>query len=160
MHGQGTYHSNSKRGPSNSITVIETESNQHVYTIREPIGVCGHIIPWNYPLSMAAWKLAPALAAGNTIVLKAAEQTPLSILFFATLIKEAGFPAGVVNIINGYGRVAGAALASHLDVDKIGFTGSTETGKQIQRLAASNLKNITLETGMYHLSLNCFYMPS
>ncbi|KAH7011220.1 aldehyde dehydrogenase domain-containing protein [Ilyonectria destructans] len=127
--------------------VIETESNQHVYTIREPIGVCGHIIPWNYPLSMAAWKLAPALAAGNTIVLKAAEQTPLSILYFATLIKEAGFPAGVVNIINGYGRVAGAALASHLDIDKIGFTGSTETGKQIQRLAASNLKNITLETG-------------
>lgn len=160
MHGQGTYHSNPKRGPSNSITVIETESNQHVYTIREPIGVCGHIIPWNYPLSMAAWKLAPALAAGNTIVLKAAEQTPLSILFFATLIKEAGFPAGVVNIINGYGRVAGAALASHLDVDKIAFTGSTETGKQIQRLAASNLKNITLETGTYRLSLNCFCMPS
>lgn len=102
---------------------------------------------WNYPLAMAAWKLGPALACGNTVVLKAAEQTPLSILFFANLVVEAGFPPGVVNIINGYGSVAGAALASHLDVDKIAFTGSTATAKQIMKMAAVNLKNITLETG-------------
>jgi aldehyde dehydrogenase (NAD+) len=109
--------------------------------------VCGQIIPWNYPLAMAAWKLGPALACGNCVVLKAAEQTPLSILYFANLIKEAGFPPGVVNIINGYGRDAGAALASHLDVDKIAFTGSTATGRQIMKMAAVNMKNITLETG-------------
>src|ERR1700761_2750528 len=96
---------------------------------------------------MAAWKLGPALACGNTVVLKAAEQTPLSILYLATLIPKAGFPPGVVNIINGYGAVAGAALASHLDVDKIAFTGSTATAKQIMKMASVNLKNITLETG-------------
>jgi len=96
---------------------------------------------------MAAWKLGPALACGNTVILKAAEQTPLSILFFANLIVEAGFPPGVVNIINGYGNVAGAALASHLDVDKIAFTGSTATAKHIMKMASVNLKNITLETG-------------
>lgn len=96
---------------------------------------------------MAAWKLGPALACGNTSVLKPAEQTPLSILYLANLIKEAGFPPGVVNILNGYGRTAGAAIASHLDVDKIAFTGSTETGRQIMKLASINLKNITLETG-------------
>ncbi|KAL1961803.1 hypothetical protein VTN77DRAFT_1053 [Rasamsonia byssochlamydoides] len=96
---------------------------------------------------MAAWKLGPALACGNTVVLKPAEQTPLSILYFANLIVEAGFPPGVVNIINGYGRVAGSALALHLDVDKIAFTGSTATGKEIMKLASVNLKNITLETG-------------
>lgn len=117
------------------------------YTLREPIGVCGQIIPWNYPLGMAAWKLGPALAAGNTVVLKPSEQTPLSILYFANLIKEAGFPPGVVNIINGLGRVAGAALANHQDVGKIAFTGSTATGREIMKLAAGNLKNITLETG-------------
>lgn len=96
---------------------------------------------------MAAWKLAPALACGNTIVLKAAEQTPLSVLYLAKLIKEAGFPPGVVNIVNGEGRTAGAALASHLQVDKIAFTGSTATGKAIMKAAAVNLKSITLETG-------------
>lgn len=96
---------------------------------------------------MAGWKLAPALATGNTIVLKAAEQTPLSILYLAGLIREAGFPPGVVNIINGWGRVAGASLAGHSGVDKIAFTGSTTTGKAIMRAAANNLKNITLETG-------------
>lgn len=96
---------------------------------------------------MAAWKLGPALAAGNTIVLKPAEQTPLSVLVFATLIEKAGFPPGVINIVNGLGRTAGAALAAHLDVDKIAFTGSTATGKEVMRLAASNLKAITLETG-------------
>ncbi|KEY69238.1 hypothetical protein S7711_01693 [Stachybotrys chartarum IBT 7711] len=127
--------------------VIETEKNKHVYTIREPIGVCGQILPWNYPLSMAAWKLAPAVATGNCVILKAAEQTPLSILYLAALVKEAGFLPGVINIINGYGRDAGAALASHEDIDKIAFTGSTETGRQIMKLASKNLKNITLETG-------------
>ena len=96
---------------------------------------------------MAAWKLGPALACGNTVVLKAAEQTPLSVLYLATLVKNAGFAAGVVNIINGRGPTAGAALAGHLDVDKIAFTGSTATGKVIMRAAAVNLKNITLETG-------------
>lgn len=96
---------------------------------------------------MAAWKLGPALACGNTVILKAAESTPLSILYFATLIKEAGFPPGVVNILNGFGHIAGSALAAHTDVDKIAFTGSTSTGRQIMKLAASNLKSITLETG-------------
>ena len=102
---------------------------------------------WNYPLAMAAWKLGPALACGNTVVLKAAEQTPLSILYFANLIKEAGFPPGVVNILNGYGKVAGAAIAQHLDIDKIAFTGSTATGREIMKMASINMKNITLETG-------------
>ncbi|KAH8653500.1 aldehyde dehydrogenase domain-containing protein [Xylariales sp. PMI_506] len=127
--------------------VIDTTPDKLAYTVREPVGVCGQIIPWNYPLCMAAWKLGPALACGNTVVLKAAEQTPLSVLFFANLLVEAGFPPGVVNIINGYGRIAGAALASHLDVDKIAFTGSTTTGREIMKAASVNLKNITLETG-------------
>ena len=96
---------------------------------------------------MAAWKLGPALAAGNTVVLKPAEQTPLSILYFANLIKEAGFPPGVVNVVNGFGRVAGTALVEHMDVDKVAFTGSTATGREIMKMAAINLKNITLETG-------------
>jgi aldehyde dehydrogenase (NAD+) len=96
---------------------------------------------------MAAWKLGPALACGNTVVMKAAEQTPLSILYLANLIKEAGFPPGVVNIINGYGRVAGAAIAQHLDIDKVAFTGSTATGREIMKMASVNMKNITLETG-------------
>jgi len=127
--------------------VIDTTPAKLAYTIREPLGVCGQIIPWNYPLLMAAWKLGPALCTGNTIVMKAAEQTPLSILYLANLIKEAGFPPGVINILNGEGRKAGAAIASHLDVDKIAFTGSTATGREIMKMAAVNLKNITLETG-------------
>ncbi|KAF2814899.1 aldehyde dehydrogenase-like protein [Mytilinidion resinicola] len=127
--------------------VIDTTPAKLAYTIREPLGVCGQIIPWNYPLLMAAWKLGPALCTGNTIVLKAAEQTPLSILYLANLIKEVGFPPGVINILNGEGRKAGAALASHLGVDKIAFTGSTTTGREIMKMAAINLKNITLETG-------------
>lgn len=127
--------------------VIDTGPDKLAYTIREPIGVCGQIIPWNYPLAMMAWKLGPALACGNTVVLKAAEQTPLSILYFATLIKEAGFPPGVVNLLNGYGKDAGAAIASHLGIDKVAFTGSTTTGKQIMKMASVNMKNITLETG-------------
>ncbi|KAL8865582.1 MAG: hypothetical protein Q9174_006814, partial [Haloplaca sp. 1 TL-2023] len=107
---------------------IDTGPAKFAYTIREPLGVCAQIIPWNYPLAMMAWKIGPALACGNTIVLKAAEQTPLSILYFANLVKEAGFPPGVLNFLNGYGPVAGAALASHTGVDKIAFTGSTATG--------------------------------
>ncbi|KAI8719979.1 Aldehyde dehydrogenase [Fusarium sp. LHS14.1] len=127
--------------------VIQTRGTQLNYTVPEPVGVCGQIIPWNYPIVMASWKLAPALAAGNTIILKVSEQTPLSALFLATLVAPAGFPPGVINIINGYGAVAGSALASHSDVDKIAFTGSTQTGKEIMKLASSNLKSVTLETG-------------
>ncbi|KAL1297884.1 hypothetical protein AAFC00_006405 [Neodothiora populina] len=127
--------------------VIDTTPAKLAYTIREPIGVCGQIIPWNYPLAMAAWKLGPALACANTVVLKPAEQTPLSILYFANLVKEAGFPPGVVNIVNGHGRVTGAAIAQHPDVHKVAFTGSTATGKEIMKMAALTLKNITLETG-------------
>lgn len=96
---------------------------------------------------MLAWKIAPALCCGNTVVLKSAEQTPLSALYFGKLVQEAGLPKGVVNIISGYGRVAGQVLAQHTDVDKIAFTGSTVTGRQIMRAAATNLKNITLECG-------------
>ncbi len=117
------------------------------YTVREPVGVVGQIIPWNFPLLMAAWKLAPALAVGCTVVLKAAEQTPLSALRLAELVLEAGFPAGVVNILAGYGETAGAALAAHDLVDKVAFTGSTEVGKLIVKAAAGNLKKVTLELG-------------
>jgi phenylacetaldehyde dehydrogenase len=117
------------------------------YTRREPIGVVGQIIPWNFPLLMAAWKLGPALATGCTIVLKPAEQTPLSALFLAELIAEAGIPDGVVNVVPGYGETAGAALAAHPDVDKVAFTGSTEVGKLILQAAAGNLKKVSLELG-------------
>ncbi|HEY9851995.1 MAG TPA: aldehyde dehydrogenase family protein [Leptolyngbyaceae cyanobacterium] len=117
------------------------------YTQREPVGVVGQIIPWNFPLLMAAWKLGPALAAGCTVVLKPAEQTPLSALRLGELICEAGFPDGVVNIVPGYGETAGAALAAHPDVDKVAFTGSTEVGKLIVQAAAGNLKKVTLELG-------------
>ncbi|KAL2207092.1 aldehyde dehydrogenase [Sarocladium strictum] len=127
--------------------VIDTTPAKFAYTVREPVGVCGQIIPWNYPLSMAAWKLGPALACGNTVVLKPAEQTPLSILYFATLVVKAGFPPGVINIINGLGSVTGSAIASHPGIDKVAFTGSTATARQIMKTAAVNLKNITLETG-------------
>lgn len=126
---------------------ISTTPQKFAYTLRQPIGVCGQIIPWNYPLAMAAWKLGPALACGNTVVIKAAEQTPLSILYFAQLVKEAGFPPGVLNVLNGLGKVAGAAIASHEGIDKIAFTGSTVTGKQVMKAASVNIKNITLETG-------------
>ena len=121
--------------------------NKLAYTIRQPVGVVAQIIPWNYPLSMATWKLGPALACGNTVVLKAAEQTPLSILVLGSLIKEAGFPPGVVNFVNGYGKEAGSALVSHPLVDKIAFTGSTATATQIMKMASVSLKNIPLETG-------------
>jgi len=119
----------------------------HAYTLREPIGVVGQIIPWNFPLLMAAWKLGPALAAGCTIVLKPAEETPLSALLLGELACEAGFPDGVLNIVTGFGETAGAALAAHPDVDKIAFTGSTEVGRSIVHAAAGNLKKVTLELG-------------
>jgi len=118
------------------------------YTRHEPVGVVGQIIPWNFPMLMLAWKLAPALATGNTVVMKPAEQTPLSALRIGELIVEAGFPEGVVNLLPGYGPTAGAAIASHMDVDKVAFTGSTEVGQLIMEAAAkSNLKRITLELG-------------
>ena len=117
------------------------------YTLREPVGVCGQIIPWNFPLLMAAWKLAPALAAGNTVVLKPAEQTPVTAMELGKLIQEAGFPEGVVNIVPGYGETAGAALAAHPGIDKIAFTGSTEVGKIIAKVAAENLTKVSLELG-------------
>ncbi len=119
----------------------------HAYTLREPVGVVGQIIPWNFPLLMAAWKLGPALATGCTVVLKPAEQTPLSALRLGELLLEAGVPDGVVNIVPGFGETAGAALAGHDDVDKIAFTGSTEVGKLIARTATGNLKRVSLELG-------------
>ncbi|KAF7880782.1 uncharacterized protein EAF01_011947 [Botrytis porri] len=128
--------------------VIDTDPEYFTYTKQEPIGVCGQIIPWNFPLLMWSWKIGPAVATGNTVVLKTAEQTPLSALVAANLIKEAGFPPGVVNIISGFGKIAGAAIASHMDVDKVAFTGSTVVGRQIMKAAAgSNLKKVTLELG-------------
>lgn len=118
------------------------------FTLKEPVGVCGQIIPWNYPIPMLTWKIAPALAAGCTIVLKPAEQTPLTALALAALIKETGFPPGVVNVVPGYGPTAGAALTHHPDVDKIAFTGSTEVGRMILGAASAvNLKRVTLELG-------------
>jgi 5-carboxymethyl-2-hydroxymuconate semialdehyde dehydrogenase len=117
------------------------------FTLREPVGVCGQIIPWNFPLLLAAWKLAPALACGNTCVLKPAEQTPLTALRLGELLEEAGVPAGVVNIVPGFGPTAGAALVRHPMVDKIAFTGSTEVGKEIQRESAATLKRVSLELG-------------
>ena len=117
------------------------------YTLRQPVGVVGQIIPWNFPLLMAAWKLGPALATGCCVVIKPAEQTPLSCLRLGELVQEAGIPAGVVNIVPGYGETAGAALASHPDVDKVAFTGSTEVGKLILQAAAGNLKKVSLELG-------------
>jgi aldehyde dehydrogenase (NAD+) len=117
------------------------------YTRREPLGVIGAIIPWNFPFEMACWKAAPALACGNTLVLKPAEQTPLTALELARIAAEAGLPAGVLNVVPGYGETAGAALVRHSDVDKIAFTGSTEVGRIIQREAAATLKPVSLELG-------------
>ncbi|OJJ62507.1 hypothetical protein ASPSYDRAFT_41174 [Aspergillus sydowii CBS 593.65] len=127
---------------------IDTNPETLTYTRHEPVGVCGQIIPWNFPLLMWSWKIGPAVAAGNTVVMKTAEQTPLSGLYAAKLIKEAGFPPGVINVISGFGRVAGAAISSHMDIDKIAFTGSTLVGRTILQAAAkSNLKKVTLELG-------------
>src|ERR1017187_708496 len=125
---------------------IPISGNYFCYTKLEPVGVVGQIIPWNFPLLMFAWKLAPALATGNTIVMKPAEQTPLTALRVGELILEAGFPEGVVNILPGYGPTAGAAIANHMDIDKVAFTGSTEVGHLIMKAAAnSNLKRVSLE---------------
>ena len=127
---------------------IPIDGSYFTFTRHEPIGVCAQIIPWNFPLLMQAWKLAPALCCGNTVILKPAEQTPLTALYIASLIVEAGFPTGVVNVIPGYGPTAGAGLSSHPEVDKVAFTGSTEVGHLIMQAAgASNLKNVTLELG-------------
>lgn len=119
----------------------------HAYTLREPVGVCGQIVPWNFSFMMMCWKVAPALAAGCTIVLKPAEQTPLTALRLAELVQEAGFPPGVFNVVNGMGETAGAALAAHPKVDKIAFTGSTEVGRLILDAAKGNLKKVSLELG-------------
>lgn len=129
------------------ISVPYTEQLFHAFTLREPVGVVGQIIPWNFPLLMAAWKLGPALATGNCVVLKPAEQTPLSALRLGELLLEAGLPDGVVNIVTGFGETAGAALAAHDGVDKVAFTGSTEVGRIIVRAAAGNLKKVSLELG-------------
>jgi phenylacetaldehyde dehydrogenase len=131
----------------NTIPISTRGAKFLAYTLREPVGVVGQIIPWNFPLLMAAWKLGPALATGNTVVLKPAEQTPLTALRLGELFQEAGFPDGVVNIVPGYGETAGAALSAHPDVDKVAFTGSTEVGKLILQAAAGNLKKVSLELG-------------
>ena len=124
-----------------------TDDNHFVYSLREPVGVCAGIIPWNFPLVMAAYKVAPALAFGNTIVLKPAEQTPLTALRLAELCLEAGVPEGVVNVVTGFGHEAGHALAGHPDVDKVAFTGSTEVGRKILHASEGNLKRVSLELG-------------
>lgn len=126
---------------------IPVRGDFFTYTRHEPVGVAGQIIPWNFPLLMQAWKLGPALAAGCTVVMKVAEQTPLSALHVCKLIVEAGFPAGVVNVITGYGPTAGAAIVDHPDVDKVAFTGSTEVGKLIASNAGKTIKRVTLELG-------------
>ena len=130
-----------------SGVVIPSREGRFIYSNREPVGVCAQIIPWNFPLLMAAWKLAPALAFGNTTVLKPAEQTPLSALWLVRMLQEAGVPDGVVNLVQGVGEVTGQAMIEHRDVDKIAFTGSTEIGRHIARVAADNLTKVTLERG-------------
>jgi len=129
-------------------STIPSDGGLFTYTKHEPVGVCGQIIPWNFPVEMMVWKIAPALACGCTIVLKPAESTPLSALYVASLVKEAGFPAGVLNVVNGYGASAGGAISSHMDIDKVAFTGSSEIGQLVAEAAAkSNLKRVTLELG-------------
>ncbi|NRQ48850.1 aldehyde dehydrogenase family protein [Aeromicrobium stalagmiti] len=130
-----------------STIPISAPGNFHTYTRREALGVVGLIVPWNFPLTISAWKLAPALAAGNTVVLKPAEATPLSALRLGQLALEAGFPPGVFNVVNGYGSTVGQRLAEHPGVDKVSFTGSTATGRRILDAAKGNLKRVTLELG-------------
>ncbi|GKZ20037.1 hypothetical protein AbraIFM66951_001629 [Aspergillus brasiliensis] len=118
------------------------------FTKREPVGVCGKIIPWNFPMMMFIWKIVPALITGNTVVIKSAEATPLSALKICDLIAKAGFPPGTINLVSGYGKTVGSAIAHHMDVDKVAFTGSTATGRAILKASASsNLKKVTLELG-------------
>jgi len=133
-------------GSTVPISALPAPGEYLAYTLREPVGVVGQIIPWNFPLLMAAWKLGPVLACGCTVVLKPAEQTPLSALRLGELLQEAGLPDGVVNIVTGFGD-AGAALAAHDDVDKVAFTGSTEVGKLVVQAATGNLKKVSLELG-------------
>ena len=128
-------------------SVIPVERGFLNYVVREPVGVVGQIVPWNFPLMFCSWKMGPALAAGNTVVMKPAELTPLSSLRVAELMAEVGFPPGVVNMVPGYGHVAGAALAAHPDVQKVSFTGSTEVGRRIVEASAGNLKRLQLELG-------------
>ncbi|AET39807.1 aldehyde dehydrogenase (NADP(+)) ALD4 Ecym_5004 [Eremothecium cymbalariae DBVPG len=127
--------------------LIDTGSSYFSYTKREPIGVCGQIIPWNFPLVMWAWKVGPALAAGNTVVLKTAESTPLSALYVSKFVEQAGVPPGVHNIVSGFGKIVGEAIISHPKVKKVAFTGSTTTGRHIYQTAAKSLKKVTLELG-------------
>ncbi|HJW89459.1 MAG TPA: aldehyde dehydrogenase family protein [Anaerolineales bacterium] len=135
-------------GKLEGSTIPVARSNQLVYTLREPVGAVGLIVPWNFPLLMCAWKLAPALACGNTAVLKPAEETPLTALRLGELIQQAGFPDGVVNIVTGPGEPTGAAITASLGIDKVSFTGSTEVGRKILEAAArSNLKRVSLELG-------------
>ncbi|SCU79967.1 LAFA_0B06744g1_1 [Lachancea sp. 'fantastica'] len=126
---------------------IDTGSSTFSYTRREPLGVCAQIIPWNFPLLMWSWKVGPALTTGNTVVLKPAEATPLSALYVSQLVKQAGVPAGVVNILPGFGKVIGERMCTHKDVKKVAFTGSTETGRHIMRTASDTIKKVTLELG-------------
>jgi acyl-CoA reductase-like NAD-dependent aldehyde dehydrogenase len=126
---------------------LPVAGNFHAYTLKEPVGVVGLIVPWNFPLLIACWKLAPVLAAGNTVVLKPAEQTPLTALELARIFQDAGFPPGVVNVVTGHGPTAGAALVRHPDVNKIGFTGSTRVGQEIMAASAKTLKGVSLELG-------------
>ncbi|HEY9679779.1 MAG TPA: aldehyde dehydrogenase family protein [Drouetiella sp.] len=127
---------------------INANPNMFTYTLREPVGVVGQIIPWNFPMLMAAWKLGPALACGNAVVLKPAEQTPLTALRLGELIQEAGFPEGVVNIITGFGAdSAGSAISEHMDIDKVAFTGEDKTGRKIVEASVGNLKRVSLELG-------------
>ncbi|KAK4280867.1 hypothetical protein QN277_012430 [Acacia crassicarpa] len=128
--------------------VLKTAGKFHAYTLLEPIGVVGHIIPWNFPSTLFFNKVSPSLAAGCTMVVKPAEQTPLSALFYAHLAKLAGIPDGVLNVVPGFGKIAGSAVCSHMDIDKISFTGSTQTGREVMQAAAkSNLKQVSLELG-------------
>src|SRR5213593_767441 len=126
---------------------LPVEGPFFTYTLREPIGVVGAIVPWNFPLNIASWKFAPALAAGCTVVLKPASETPLTALLFAEIALEAGLPPGAFNVVTGGGSTAGAALVRHPDVDKISFTGSTEVGRQVMRMAAETNKRVTMELG-------------
>lgn len=126
---------------------ISKGGDSFAYTLREPVGVCGHILPWNFPLQMLSWKVAPALACGNTVVLKPAELTPLTAIRFAELTREAGIPAGVFNLVTGHGSITGQAIVEHPLVDKIAFTGSVEVGKVIMQTAAKTLKRVSLELG-------------
>ncbi|OWZ41369.1 hypothetical protein LQV05_004808 [Cryptococcus neoformans] len=128
--------------------VIETSSSKLTYTLHEPVGVCGQIIPWNFPLLMFSWKIAPALAAGNTVVIKPSELTPLTAMYMTKLFNEAGLPKGVINVVVGYGQTVGNALASHPAIDKVAFTGSTAVGRKVMEEASkSNIKKVTLELG-------------